>query len=162
MDPNQRYWFPVVGFNYRMTNIAAAIGVAQLERFEEISDRFELVRHWYDAELVDQDVERLEIESVEGAQSVNWLYTLRLPQLKTQRERDQLILRLLEMGVETRPIFHPLHRMPPYRRGTDADWPISTEAADIGLSLPTSSLMKEDEVSRVVKSLVKAMRGSLR
>ena len=162
MDPERRYWFTEVGFNYRMTNVAAAIGVAQLDRFPIIAAGFRDVRNWYDVALSNAGIDAVLPTPVEHAEPVNWLYTLRLPMLRTLADRDALIVRLGERGIETRPMFHPLHRMPPYYGGSDHDWPVSSAAADHGISLPTSSLMSKRDVDFVVETLAATIGSTSR
>jgi perosamine synthetase len=146
-DFERRYWFPVVGFNYRMTNVAAAIGVAQLERVDEHLRARTLVHGWYDAALAD-------IAGVtrpgrhDWAEPVTWLYTVHLD----RADRDETIRRLDDAGIETRPVFYPMHVLPPYLDETSS-FPAADRAARTGLSLPTHGALTEDDVRRVAATL---------
>ncbi|MGH9611839.1 MAG: DegT/DnrJ/EryC1/StrS family aminotransferase, partial [Bryobacteraceae bacterium] len=78
MDLKRRYWFPIVGYNYRMTNIEAALGLAQLERVEEHLDRREAVAGWYNRHLSDLS-NFITLPSVmDWAHHVFWMYTILL------------------------------------------------------------------------------------
>jgi perosamine synthetase len=145
MDPARRYWFPVVGYNYRLTNVQAAIGLAQLERIEWFVERRRQVAAWYQEHLADSDL-TLPGEA-SWAKNVFWLYSVCVP---AGIDRDELILQLDRDGIESRPFFHPLHRLPPYfdASGDDA-FPISTDLARRGLSLPSAALLDELDVAYI-------------
>ena len=150
MDPGRRYWFPAVGYNYRMTNIAAAIGLAQMERVDELlADRQE-IRKLYDHGLA--EVPHLALPAVvEPATHVFWMYTVRLLD-SAPLSRDELIKRLDGRGVETRPAFYPMHLMPPYSQNGDA-FPNATLCGRQGINLPTHSQLTAGDVARVCENL---------
>jgi perosamine synthetase len=152
MDPERRYWFPVVGYNYRMTNVAAAIGVAQLERVEAHLEARARVFDWYEERL--RDVEQVVRPTAAAwATPVNWLYTVRL----RDADRDGVMKGLAEDGIDSRPVFYPMHVLPPYR-GTDGDFPVAEELARTGISLPTHGALREDDVDRVCGALTAQLR----
>ncbi len=151
MDPERRYWFPVIGFNYRMTNIQAAIGLAQLEMIETHILRREAVRRWYDGQLADLGG-ILELPRCNpSAEPVNWLYTVVLRDT-VRMHRDELIRRLAGDGIETRPTFIPVHLLPPYH-DPDVNLPVAERLGERGLSLPTYAALTEDDVAHVARSL---------
>lgn len=149
MDPERRYWFPVIGYNYRLTNVAAAIGLAQLERvYAHLAARRQ-VFNWYEERL--HDVEQvIRPEAQPWAEPVNWLYTVRL----RGADRDGVIKGLAQEGIDSRPVFYPMHQLPPYR-GTDGDFPVAEELARSGISLPTHAALKEADVDRVCRELLR-------
>ena len=83
MDPNRRYWFEEVGFNYRMTNIAAAIGVAQLERFEQLLERRREIGSAYTRRLQAVKGPELPVQRPE-TRRVDWLYTILVSGFSTE------------------------------------------------------------------------------
>jgi perosamine synthetase len=148
MDPKRRYWFPEVGFNYRMTNIAAAIGCAQLEQLSEFLLRRQEVAERYDAHLA--GVPGLQTPSTDPrATRVNWLYTVLLPEDVTMDERDGMIEALAMDGIETRPVFHPMHTLPPYFQ--EDTFPVSGMLGRRGISLPTHVNLRDDDVDHVAE-----------
>ena len=161
MDPKRRYWFPIVGYNYRMTNIAAAIGCAQLERAEELLRcRLRIARGYRErlAPWSDRLGLVLPVE-VPWAESVHWLWSVRVP----VRQRDSLMAFLLESGIETRPFFTPMHRLPIYadasfRQGREL--PIAEELGDSGISLPTWSNLMDADLDRICDSVVKGLTSA--
>jgi perosamine synthetase len=152
-DLQRRYWFPIVGYNYRMTNVAAAIGLAQLERIDWHVARRREVAAWY----------RKHLDSLAGvrfspqmpwAESVYWLSSVVLE--LHGASRDTVMSRMLERGVETRPFFYPMHTLPPYLR-PGAVYPVAERVARAGINLPSSALLVEAQVRRVVETLAWAM-----
>ena len=116
MDPNRRYWHDVVGFNYRMTNMQAAIGVAQLEKLGRFVKKKRGIARWYSEGLKDlkeKGLIKLHPE-MPWAKCVYWMYSI-LAEDKFGINRDELIRLLEEKGIETRPFFYPIHVLPPYK-----------------------------------------------
>lgn len=155
MDLNRRYWFPVVGYNYRMTNIQAAIGLAQMETIEKsLADRATLATWYADAlaGLEDQIVLPKEVESVK---QVYWMYNIFLRNGDATR-RDAVMRNLAEVGIETRPVFYPMHVLPPYKE--DTAYPVADLWAQRGINLPTHQALTQADVKRVAESLEQALR----
>jgi perosamine synthetase len=154
MDLQRRYWFPEVGFNYRMTNIAAAIGLAQLERFEDSLVRRDAIGARYAEALA--GVANLSLPtSRPEARRVNWLYTVTVDGV-TLEQRDQLIADLAEDGIETRPVFHPLHHMPPYAQ-PGASFPVAERLGATGISLPTHLGLTDADIDAICAALTKRL-----
>jgi perosamine synthetase len=152
-DPERRYRFPVVGFNYRMTNIAAAIGLAQMERFEWHLAQRQRNAAWYAERLGGRQSLRL-LEEPSYAVSAFWLNGVVLSE-RCPLTRDELAKALEARGVETRPFFYPCHTMPPYRdRARDSRFPNADRLSANGLSLPSSALLSEEDVDRVCQALL--------
>jgi len=148
MDPVRRYWFTVTGYNFRMTNIQAAIGLAQLENIGSfMHKRLELAR-MYKQFL---PVERFETQVTSPEyEHVYWMYSILLPK-DSPVSRDETIEKLASEGIETRPLFYPLHVMPPYQ--SNKSFPVSEEVANRGLNLPTHCAMSEQDVQRVAEAI---------
>ena len=150
MDPDRRYWFPIVGYNYRMTNIQAAIGLAQLETIEQaLSDR-RRISNWYDDALSDLDDKIVLPVQHNWAEPVAWMYITFLRE-GGEVERDFVIRRLDELGIETRPVFYPMHVLPPYKE--EAVYPVADLWAPRGINLPTFQELTRDDINRVAHSL---------
>lgn len=108
MDPARRYWFEIIGYNYRMTNIEAAIGLAQLENIDKLIAAREQVKNWYMEELEEELAMGLLLsqKTTDGAKSVCWMFSILLPD-GCIIERDVLMKKLADDGIETRPLFYP-------------------------------------------------------
>jgi len=113
MTPEQRYYHHVLGYNYRLTNIQAAIGVAQMEKVETILESKARIARTYDEALADIPGISLPPQA-EWAVNVYWLYSILVDEKTYGMSRDQLIALLTENGFETRPFFPPVHMQPIY------------------------------------------------
>ncbi len=156
MDPKRRYWHPVIGFNYRMTNIQAAIGLAQLERVEHHLESRRRVARWYDATIKRLGDRVIPPTVADWAEHVFWMYTIQLGEGVT-KARDQIMVEMEALGVETRPVFHPMHVMPPYAHLKTREFPNAELCAGRGINLPTHALMSEADIDRVVDALDKVL-----
>ena len=152
MDPQQRYWFPVIGYNYRMTNIAAAIGLAQLERVDLHLAKRKLIAEGYNRRLTRYS-DRFLLPTAEAwADHAYWMYTIILRE-SLMVDRDEVMRDLDEVGIETRPVFWPMHVLPPYRDTTGEAFPCAEFCSSRGISLPTHGLLTENDLDRVVDAL---------
>lgn len=156
MDPERRYWFPVIGYNYRLTNVGAAIGLAQLENVESlIGSRLQVVS-WYREFL--SGVPGLSFQAVRPwARHVYWMFNV-LMHDEPESGRDEVAACLLEAGIETRPVFPPLHLMPPYVEMLGPlQLPVAEHIGSHGISLPTWAGLTRDDVRYVCDSLKAAV-----
>ncbi|MBR0914907.1 DegT/DnrJ/EryC1/StrS family aminotransferase [Bradyrhizobium japonicum] len=146
VSPSQEYWHDTVGYNYRMTNICAAIGFAQLEQANYVLERKQQLAAWYDRYLVDLPVRR----QAEPPRSTHswWLYSI----LVSQELRDSLRLHLRNRAVETRPLFPPVHAFPHYECGLE--FPVAQCISKSGLSLPSYPDLTESDV-QIISSKVR-------
>lgn len=152
MNKQRRYWHDEVGYNYRMTNLQAAVGCAQLERLDEFVAR----RRWI-AEQYRQRLEGTELvlpRELPETVNVYWLYTAILPERYTESDRDAAIAHLDADAVESRPFFYSLPRMPPYREFA-RPLPHSERMATRGITLPSYFALGEAEIDRVTDSLIR-------
>ncbi|HEX8282413.1 MAG TPA: DegT/DnrJ/EryC1/StrS family aminotransferase [Pyrinomonadaceae bacterium] len=152
VDPERRYWFPVVGYNYRMMNLPAAIGLAQLERADWHTRRRREVAEGYLNLLRGLPCLRQQEES-QWVRHAYWMFSVVLGG-QSNVGRDTLMARLDERGVETRPLFHPLHLLPPYREAARGEeFPVAEWLARRGLSLPTWAGLSPEDLRYVCESL---------
>lgn len=150
MDPTRRYYFPITGYNFRLTNVACAMLCAQMERGAEIRTR----RH----AIVDRYEERLKGVDGLGFQPVSpdveitpWLFCLTVDEAYG-RSRDDVMAMLDQAGVETRPFFIPVHRLPPFRHESMArgeNLPHTDRIAAAGLNLPTFPGLPDEDIDRI-------------
>jgi perosamine synthetase len=153
MSLTRRYYHPVMGYNYRMTNLQAAVACAQLEDFDAHAKAHREVCAMYRQHL--NGVAYLEWQENADATilSADWLMSVLLPPYV---DRDAVMRRLAtEGGVETRPVFVPLHRMPMYT-GRPANFPVAEEIAMRGLSLPTYRGLTDADVAHISVMLANA------
>jgi perosamine synthetase len=146
MDRLRRYWHEEVGFNYRMTNLQAAVGCAQLERIDQLLEKKRWVREQYDAHL--DGLGCVLPQDPPYGRSVFWLYTLLLPRGASAAERDALIKTLAEQRIDSRPIFYTVPDMPPYRQ-YDRALPNAREISARGITLPSFHALTEAQIARI-------------
>ncbi len=153
MDFERRYWFPVVGYNYRMTNLTAAVGLAQVERADWHIERRREVARWYAEELASVCGLALQAET-EHAKHAHWMLTVVLDE-RVRIKRDDVMTYLARRGIETRPVFYPMHVLPPYRDAAreDGEFPIAERIAQRGLSLPTWAGLGREDVAYICNAL---------
>jgi perosamine synthetase len=146
MDPARRYWHPVIGYNYRMTNIQAAIGLGQMEKIRFHLFKRQQIAKWYNKFLQPLvDYIELPIEK-EYAHHGYWMYTIALKE-KIRISRDELMLKMARQGIETRPVFYPMHTMPPYSKSEE--YTIAENYASRGINLPTHGLLLVKDIKYV-------------
>jgi perosamine synthetase len=153
MDKQRRYWHNVVGYNYRLTNIQAAIGVAQLERLDSFVEAKRKLAATYTAGL--QRIGGITPPpEASWAHNGFWLYSC-LVGPGFGLGRDEVMDRMARNGIETRPVFYPLHAMPPYRKYVQAgqEFPVSTRLSRNGVSLPSSVTITQEEQASVLDVL---------
>lgn len=143
MPPERRYWHDEVGFNYRMTNLQAAVGVAQLERVEGFIHRKRAIAELYDELLGGVPGLTLPVE-LPNCTNVYWMYSVLVDENEYGLSRDQLIPALRERGVDSRPFFHPLDTLPPYLRTTPQ--PVALDLSGRGLNLPSSHTLRDEQI----------------
>jgi perosamine synthetase len=158
MDPGRRYWFPILGFNYRMTNVAAAIGLAQIERAEWHLRRRAEVFAGYHAALARVPGLRFQQpdhDSVHG----RWMFGVVLPD-NSPLTRDQVMEILAGEGIETRPFFHPMHTLP-HLLGLAVGrvFPVADHLAIHGLCLPTWAGLEPRDIERIAVALIRCLRA---
>ncbi len=146
MNKQRRYWHDEVGYNYRMTNLQAAVGCAQLERMDEFIAHKRWVKGQYQQGL--QGLNCLLPEDPPETKSVFWLYTMALPEHCTEQARDELIRFLAERRIDSRPVFYVLTDMPPYQHlqgHADNARPLSAR----GITLPSFNGLNEHHIARI-------------
>jgi perosamine synthetase len=139
-----------------MTNIAAAIGCAQLERVDEALANRKRLASWYSSELSQIPGLVLPVQK-DYAEHVYWMYTVLLPECSAAT-RDEVREFLESRGVETRPVFYPMHLLPPYEEDPTR-YPKATQISARGLSLPTHELLTEADVAYISEQLDAALRS---
>lgn len=144
IDLKRKYWFPVIGYNYRMTNIQAAIGCAQLENINwHIQQRIRIANQ-YTQNLKNDHRLILPIEK-EWAKNVYWMFSIICKDF-TENERNLLMDRLKDKGIETRPFFYPMHALPPYQNLQDpVEFPIINRISAQGINVPSYGSLTDDD-----------------
>ncbi|HXF63227.1 MAG TPA: DegT/DnrJ/EryC1/StrS aminotransferase family protein [Caldilineaceae bacterium] len=146
------YWHDVVGYNYRMTNICAAIGLAQLERIDELLAKKLQVAEMYDEALKGVAVMRHRPSYPDILHSY-WMYTILVAEA---RQRDMVRALLWEAGIDTRPTFSPVHTMPMYAQASQR-YPNAEWIGARGISLPSYPDLTGKEIAYIAEQLAQAL-----
>jgi perosamine synthetase len=137
---DREYYHDIIGYNYRMTNICAAIGCAQLERANELINKKIKIANWYENKLKNLPI--VFHSQVGNVKHSFWMVSILL---KDFEERNKIRLHLNENGIETRPTFHPVHLMPMYYKD-GLTFPIAEELGSRGINMPSYPDLIESNV----------------
>ena len=152
----RHFWHKRLGYNFRMTNLAAAVGLAQVERFDELVNAHRINAMEYITQL----------NSVDGittpkdafwAKNVYWMFGIVVNHKKFGMSRDKLRIFLADRGIETRTFFVPIHFQPYYYEQYKGErYPIAESLSRDGMYLPSSSLLTESQITYVCNAIKEA------
>ncbi|UCD54842.1 MAG: LegC family aminotransferase [Candidatus Omnitrophota bacterium] len=148
-DESKEYYHPEIGFNYRMTNLEAALGLAQMERLDAFLGKKKEFNKIYREELKDINFIRFQ-EEYEKAESSRWLSCITFEE---ELNITGLQKKLKDKGIPTRRIFMPVTEFPPYRRYKKESYKNSYRIYERGLCLPSSTVNSEDGIRHACKVL---------
>ncbi len=155
MSGDKRYWHEVVGFNYRMTNLQAALGVAQLERAEEILEKKKNIFKRYHENLSELSGVTLNPVASKNVEPVYWMICFQHNSF-TENARNAFMDQLKKEGIDSRPFFYPISMMPMYDY-VKAETPVTYAVSVKGLNLPSYvdlSVEEIDKICVVIKKLL--------
>lgn len=155
MSKDKRYWHTELGFNFRMTNLQAAMGCAQLERIEDIMHKRQQIFDWYNTYMGNIEGIRLN-ETAKWATNAYWLICLENLAWDV-KGRDQFMVDLKKRGIDSRPFFYPLSDMP-YLVSTDQT-PVAHKLYQKGINLPTYYDLTENQVKFICKTVKKILNA---
>ena len=159
-QPGRRFLHGELGYNFRLTNLQAALGVTQVERIDSIVARKRAMGQAYTVRLSEMPGLELQVEQP-GAHSVYWMYGLVVRETSAGIDAAELARRLAASGIETRPFFLGMHEQPALReRGLFAgeSYPVAERLARQGLYLPSSIGLEEQEIERICGKVREALR----
>lgn len=152
MSKDVRYWHTEVGYNYRMTNMQAALGLAQLEQIDQFLVRRSLLLEQYRKLLEPHGVE---CNPVSDARAVNWMTCAVVDGLE-RAQRDHVIALMRARGVDARPFFYPISCLPMYGGSQN---PVSSALSESGFNLPTYVEMTSAQVTEVCSVFLQTLEA---
>ncbi len=157
MNRKKKYWYDELGFNYRMTNLQAAVGFAQMEQLEELITRRDDIYREYCQALSSHG--GIKMQEVNKQRSVNWLFTVRIKGMNYEL-RDQVTARLKLMGIDSRPVFYPISMMSFYKDSCYLGGELvnSSLISLEGISLPTYVGLSKEDISYICVSLLSCLK----
>lgn len=147
ISSNLQYWHNVVGYNYRMTNICAAIGLAQIEKVDEVLAKKRALAERYHAGL--KNLPLITHGETGDVRHSFWMCSILLNDAK---HRDPLREHLKNAGVETRPLFYPAHKMEMYN-ATAEKHPVAESLGSRGMNLPSWPAMTQEQIDHVINAI---------
>lgn len=157
--PGPEYLHDEIGYNYRLTNLAAALGVAQLETLDAFVSRKRAIAGRYD-----EAFGRLPGITIAPrpawARPTSWLYSIQVDPAIARIDRTALYERLRAQGIEARPVWAPAHLMPFYRDAPRLGGAVGERLFAQGLSLPCSVALSEAQQDRVMEAVREALGSS--
>ena len=154
--PGDTFFFnQEIGFKYKMSALQAALGLAQIERIDELMDRKRQIFGWYKEALSGLDI-ALNAEP-EGSFNAYWMVTAVFPR-SFGMNKAEIIAALAERGIDTRPFFHPLSMIPAFSAHPRAasgrqDNPVSYDVSARAINLPSALSLDREAVNAVSASL---------
>lgn len=160
MDLQKRYWHPILGYNYRMTNVAAAIGLGQIEMVDfHIAERRRIAKCYMELlqPLAEDGLLRLPVR-VTGYESTYWLFSAVLTSGGGKRRAWIMEQLAKDYGIETRPFFVPMHHLPMY--ATDLDCPHTEFISEHGINFPTYTGLSDSEIKEICEAISSVVRSA--
>jgi len=155
MSRDRKYVHVALGFNYRMTNMQAALGLAQLERFDPILKKRNRQETLYNNFLSSSDKLNLRIKQP-WAETVHWMMTIHL---RKNGIRDKMLGYLKQEGVDSRQMIYPVHYAHHFKNDyAQQDFPISEKVSLNSLHLPSSTNLSEESIEKISKTLLKGLK----
>ena len=150
-----------LGYNYRISDINCALGIAQLERIDEILAKREKVARLYNERL--RVFEELIIPEFEEGKKISWfVYVVRLIDKYSRRDRDLILAKLKEAGIGCSNYFTPIHLQPFYRKMfgyKKGDFPVTEKVSERTIAIPFYNNLKEEQIDYVCENLKKAIQS---
>lgn len=152
-----------LGYNYRLSDINCALGIAQLERIDEILAKRERVARLYNERL--KEIEELIIPQLENNKKISWfVYVVRLSDKYSLEDRDLILNKLREKGIGCSNYFTPIHLQPFYRKMfgyKKGDFPITEKVSERTIALPFYNNLKEKQIDYICENLKKIIQFPL-
>jgi perosamine synthetase len=153
MSKEKRYWHTAAGFNFRLTNIQAALGCAQLERIDDFMKKRQVIFDWYTKYLGKIDGVNLN-NTEKWAENAYWLICLENKNWNWDT-REKFMIELKKRGVDSRPFFYPMSQMP-YLKDVN-NTPVTDRVYQQGINLPTYYDLKEEQVKFVCDVIIQLL-----
>lgn len=150
VDTNKSFWIDEIGFKYRMSNLQAAMGLAQLQRIEELVERKRQIFKWYEERLKDYPEFYLSTERP-GARNIFWMSSMVLNE-DAKIDREAFRAKLKEKMVDTRPFFYPMSSLPVFS-SQEKENPVAYSIANRGINLPSGHNLREDDINYIAESI---------
>lgn len=153
--PEKRFEHDELGFNFRMTNIQAALGLAQFERLDEFIDKKRQIGKLYNKLLKENPFIELPLEKTGFAENIYWVYGLILKEI-SGKNADSVMKLLTEKGIGSRPFFYPMHLQPVFNKSglfKNERYPVSEKLSEYGFYIPSGLALTEEQIHKTADVL---------
>jgi len=154
MDSKRRYWHQFIGYNYQMTNLQAAIGLAQTMKIDEFIAKRRQIAKWYEEGFKNLKILTLH-PNMRWAKVVYWMYCILTNH--HDLERDRIIEELKKEGIETRPFFYPAHMLPHYKQHKNK-FKVAEDIALRGINLPSYPSLTKENIEYIIEKVKKVLK----
>ena len=155
----KRFVHEELGYNFRMSNIQAALGVAQLERIEEFVEKKRYIGKMYTDLLSDIDAIQLPLEKTDYSNNIYWVFGILIKE-ECNKTAEDIMMALKEYTIGTRPFFCPMHKQPVFKNMgmfVEEQHPIAENLYEKGLYIPSGMAITEEQMAKVSESLHKVV-----
>ena len=146
MSKERRYWHQVLGYNYRMTNMQAALGVAQMGKIEKIIEKKKQIAKEY-KEILGHSKGVIFPAEINFTENVFWLFTILIKKDILGISANELMQLMQKHKIDTRPVFPPIHTQPIYNDGKNLQ--IAEKIHSMGITLPSSYNLKSKDIQTI-------------
>ncbi len=158
-EPFAHYEHTMIGYNYRLSNLLAAVGRGQLRHLSDRVSRRRAIFDYYKTELAAEPGITW-MPEIEGGMSTRWLTCLLIEPNEFGATKEQVRLHLEGLNIESRPVWKPMHLQPVYKRHEIAGGSVSAHLFEYGLCLPSGSNLTEEDLVRIVAAVRSTPRNA--
>ncbi len=149
------FWNTEIAYKYRMSDMQAALGLAQLERIEELVNRKRQIFSWYQEAL--SDVMDISLnDEAPWIKNTYWMVTIILNK-NLEHQKEDLIIKLNAKNIDARPFFYPLSSLPAYQSKSQTNNKVAFSLSPLGINLPSGFNMTQEQVIYIVNALKTAL-----
>lgn len=157
-QPAPHYEHTEVGFNYRLSNLLAAVGMGQLRQLDERVGRRRAISRYYQSALTEVPGISFMPEALYG-RSTRWLTCILIDPSKFGADRDDAREQLETTNIEARPVWKPMHLQPAFRECEVVGGEVTAELFETGLCLPSGSCLTDSELDRIISVFLATPRS---
>ncbi|MBL0109130.1 MAG: DegT/DnrJ/EryC1/StrS family aminotransferase [Ignavibacteria bacterium] len=153
--PEKRFVHDELGFNFRMTNLQAALGLAQFERLDEFINRKRWIGRLYNEQFRNFPYFNIPLEKSEFAENIYWVYGILLNE-KSKMNAEEIMKLLNQKNIGTRPFFYPMHLQPVFKKMglfKNEKYPVSEKLSEFGFYIPSGLALTEDQIITSAEAL---------
>jgi len=153
--PEKRFVHDELGFNFRMTNLQAALGLAQFERLDEFINRKRWIGRLYNEQFRNFPYFNIPLEKSEFAENIYWVYGILLNE-KSKMNAEEIMKLLNQKNIGTRPFFYPMHLQPVFNKMglfENEKYPVSEKLSEFGFYIPSGLALTEEQIITSAEAL---------